>query len=68
MLAGRGRVPREKIRVIPKRIDLARLPGFSVDRAAARAAAVAIRIAGWWRRWAASPRRRPSDLPAAPPR
>src|ERR1051326_7871777 len=39
MLAGRGRVAREKIRVIPNGIDLGRLPAFSLDRAAARTAA-----------------------------
>src|SRR5262249_6745568 len=39
MLTGRGRGAREKIRVIPNGIDLAGLPAFSLDRAAARAAA-----------------------------
>lgn len=38
-LTVRERVPRAKIAVVPNGIDLSRLPPFSIDRAAARAAA-----------------------------
>ncbi|HLY37170.1 MAG TPA: glycosyltransferase, partial [Candidatus Binatia bacterium] len=39
LLVDRERIAREKIRVVPNGIDLSRLPPFTVERAAARAAA-----------------------------
>ncbi len=39
LLAGRERIAREKIRVIPNGIDLGRLPSFTLERASARVAA-----------------------------
>ena len=39
LLVDRERIARDKIRVVPNGIDLSRLPPFTLDRAAARAAA-----------------------------
>ena len=39
LLVDRGRIAREKIRVVPNGIDLSRLPPFTLERSTARAAA-----------------------------